>query len=267
MILRTWLSFRLQGRRRTHAPSTTIEGIAQLLITGSFHRWVEHEVLPAGEMARRMLALLSPDLVWTRAGERDPPGMKVVAADIPQDVTRFDMRHAGSADGLPCIGTLRFRSTHPRGRPALTIELTMVPTPAEAAPEADMTNLARRSFTDARSVDALTRKTRATLETLQSRVIEVTKQALPVESVTVESEEGAIQSWSETELADFPASTAAWLVAVAELAASQPAIFGEVLRPGGDFAGWLDGGATADGGGHLDAGPTGDAGGGHLGGA
>lgn len=266
MIFRTWISFRLLGRRRHPVPTTTLEGLAHLLVTGSFHRWREEEALPAGEMARRYLACLPPDLAWTRAEEDAAPGIHVVSKDIPRELARIDLRHAGSADGLPCIGTLRFRSSHPRGRPALTVELTMVPTPAEAARGEDLTRVARRSFEDGRVLDSMTRKARATLEGLEARVIEVTQRALPVESFVVDHEEGAVTRWSPPELADFPASTAAWLAAVAELAVNQPALFGETLSSSVDFAGWLDEGTVADGGGSFDSGGAGT-GGGHLGGA
>jgi hypothetical protein len=121
---------------------------------------------------------------------------------------------------------------------------------------------------DARSLEAMTRRARTVLDGLEQRVIEVMKKALPVESVVLDHEEGAVTRWAETEIAEFPAATAAWLVAVAELAVAHPAAFGDALVPSGDFAGWLDdGGGAGDGGGSFDVTHAHDVGGGHLGGA
>jgi hypothetical protein len=136
VIVRGRLALRLAGRRRETVPTTLWQGLAHLVVTGSFHRHVEQEPLPAREIATRLTAAAAGWSVraseyrgetvelWFHSEDGESSGV--------QESTDAGARVAGVPHvEPPCHAVLALHATvsarHPRGRPGVTLELMAVP--------------------------------------------------------------------------------------------------------------------------------------------
>lgn len=231
MIVRGQLAVRLAGRTRAVVPTTLVEGLARLVVTGSFHRWVEAEVVGEDEARRRVLAELAGWQVEDGAGVKE---------------------ELSEGQRLSLIVRVHAQKEHPRGRPGVEVEVIALPLPQAALDAAQLKARAERWLADRASCERVLARVQERVEQVVAEVEAAVRRALPVESVERAVGVGIARGWEGAALAGLPAAAATWMGA---------------LGTAGDAGAWL--GAVpppvSDGGGVFDV-SAGDAGGGTFGG-
>lgn len=235
MIARGQLAVRLAGRTRAVVPTTLAEGLARLVVTGSFHRWVETEAIGEAEVRRRVTQALADD-GW----------------QVADGVASKDELSEGQ-ERLSVAVRVQAHEKHPRGRPGLEVEVVAVPLPAGGpADGAAMKARAERWLADRASAERVLARAQQRVEQVVAEVEAAVRRAVAVESVDVDVEVGLARGWDEAALAGMPAVAAAWMGAVN--AAGDVGAWLDVVAPPADGGGVFDVGATDAGGGTFDGG-------------
>jgi hypothetical protein len=262
VIVRGTIDLRLAGRRREIVATGLVEGLARLVVTGFFYRFVEVERTSALPTALALIDSIRAAHALTIRRRLD--GM-MAAAEAAAVVIE-----AESGEGP---GALRLRmaawSRHERGRPSVSIQLERMALPDEIAaldrgPAADAAVLHRRArqlaariLADRDLRDALLAGAVTRMEALQADLVRICGAAVPVDGHSCRTALAFPRGHSPDAEPERAPAAWHWLAALSAEGLAHPELVSDLPAWSADFGGSLDAGTipAADGGGSFAGAP------------